>query len=306
MDLAPLLRAYGDSARVGDLLAAGVTERQLRTAVEERVLLRPRRGIVALPDAREDMLAARIAGGRLTCVSAAVHHGLWLLRPEPRLHLASAKGIGGAAVDHRLLTVPPLRRLPVAGLADVVLHALRCLPENDALVITEAALKSGRVEKEFLALHLEGRRNGKARRRLERTDGRPDSAPEVVVREMLRHAGLDFAHRVRIAGIGEVDFLIDGWLILEFDGAAFHMDRKSFRRDLRRNNAGVVRSYATLRFTYEDVFSNPTGMMRDIREALQRRPRGIPGATGTGHRPRSPSLPGSSSWNSASRRLLRR
>jgi hypothetical protein len=89
--------------------------------------------------------------------------------------------------------------------------------------------------------------------------------------------------------LGEVDFLIDGRLILEFDGAAFHMDRKSFRRDLRRNNAGVVRSYATLRFTYEDVFGNPTGMMRDIREALRRRPRGIPGtAAGTGHQPRSP------------------
>jgi very-short-patch-repair endonuclease len=275
MELFALLRSFGDSARVKDLLAAGVSERQLRSALDAKVLYRPRRGIVALPAARQDLLAARIAGGVLTCTSAALHHGLWQLRPDTRVHLASVRDCREQEVSHGAISVPPMQRLPVAGLVDVVVHALRCLPEDDALVIAESALKSGNVALETLKIRLQGPRNGTARRRLELADGRADSAPEVVVRGMLRRAGLEFRHRVWVKGIGEVDFLVDGWLIIEFDGAAFHMDRKSFRRDLRRNNAGVVRSYATLRFVYEDVFGNEAGMLRDILQASQRRPRGV-------------------------------
>ncbi|MDN5726574.1 MAG: hypothetical protein L0G99_11685, partial [Propionibacteriales bacterium] len=47
-------------------------------AVREGRLIVVARGWYALPDASSDVLRAIRLGGRLDCVSAAQHHGLWV------------------------------------------------------------------------------------------------------------------------------------------------------------------------------------------------------------------------------------
>lgn len=66
-----VLRERGGAVTRQELRKAGVGDRVLSAAVEEGRLIRPRRGIYALPGLAAEGRAALAAGGRLSCVSAA-------------------------------------------------------------------------------------------------------------------------------------------------------------------------------------------------------------------------------------------
>ena len=76
---------------------------------------------------------------------------------------------------------------------------------------------------------------------------------ETVARVALRQAGLPVDCQVLIQGVGRVDLVVDGWLVVELDGFAYHSDRDRYRTDRRRTNGLVARGYRVLRFSYEDV-----------------------------------------------------
>ena len=79
-------------------------------------------------------------------------------------------------------------------------------------------------------------------------------------------------------GVGVVDMLLDGWLVLETDGFAFHSGTEDFARDRRRGNALADQGYVLLRFTYRDVVHRPEALVAQVLRVLAggRRPR--PGA----------------------------
>lgn len=76
----------GGVASALQLRAGGATSEQLTAAVRDGRLRRLRRGFYALPDAPAAPMAAVVAGGRLSCVSAARTYGLWA-GSDARLHL---------------------------------------------------------------------------------------------------------------------------------------------------------------------------------------------------------------------------
>ena len=76
--------------------------------------------------------------------------------------------------------------------------------------------------------------------------------------------------QVWIEGVGRVDLVVDGWLVLEADGFAHHSDRASYREDRRRWNALVEAGYTVLRFTFEDVVRNEERVAALIASVLQR------------------------------------
>ncbi|MBM7780504.1 endonuclease domain-containing protein [Arthrobacter tumbae] len=103
--------------------------------------------------------------------------------------------------------------------------------------------------------------------------GCAESPIEVVARLLFVGAGFHVETQARIEGVGRVDFLLDGFLVVEIDGAAFHSDRKALRRDHRRNNSTLLNGYLILRYGYEDVMFEQQAMLDEIRLALrQRRP----------------------------------
>lgn len=135
-------------ARTDDLLAAGVTERTLRAAISRGLVLRARRGVIALPEA-DPLLARSIAtGSRLTCASAAKSHGLWLIHDPDKGHIQRTDGRyrSERSVVHRRTWVPAPPGGMVASLADVVLHCLECLPDLEALMVVESAIQTGTVQ----------------------------------------------------------------------------------------------------------------------------------------------------------------
>jgi hypothetical protein len=261
MDLASYLGYAGSVARTAALLQAGFTSHGIRTSVAAGEIRRLRHGVVALPGARADFVAAVLANGTLTCASAvlangtltcasaAPFHGIWRLREPERLHLLCAHGSAPGAVVHRASLVPPDFPQPVASLTDTLLHALRCLPRVDAAVMVESALRQGRATLDYLGQRLPGNRNGAARAVLDLVDGTADSAIEVVARLLFRSQGIYTQTQVSLPGIGFVDFLLEGFLIVEIDGGT-HFERPQVKKDRGRNNASTLAGYAVLRYGY--------------------------------------------------------
>ncbi|GAB3544209.1 hypothetical protein GCM10027404_00520 [Arthrobacter tumbae] len=139
--------------------------------------------------------------------------------------------------------------------------------------MVESAVRRGEIALSFLFNHLAGDRNGRARTALQQVTGCAESPIEVVARLLFVGAGFHVETQARIEGVGRVDFLLDGFLVVEIDGAAFHSDRKALRRDHRRNNSTLLNGYLILRYGYEDVMFEQQAMLDEIRLALrQRRP----------------------------------
>lgn len=153
----------------------------------------------------------------------------------------------------------------------MLVHALQCLPPVEAAVVVEGSLRRGDTVRPFLLERLEGDRNGTARAALELVTGCADSAIEVVTRILFRNAGFYVETQVFIDGVGRVDFLLEGFLVVEVDGAAYHSDRKALRRDLRRNNTTITGGYLVLRYSYEDVMFNREAVLEQVRAVLSGR-----------------------------------
>ena len=85
-----------------------------------------------------------------------------------------------------------------------------------------------------------------------RTDGRADSGLESIVRYLLQEAGIDLLVHPRLPGIGEVDLLVGGRLIIETDGRRYHLGA-AFENDRRRDRTSTIDGYRVLRLTYHQV-----------------------------------------------------
>ncbi|MGN6744343.1 MAG: endonuclease domain-containing protein [Amnibacterium sp.] len=88
-------------------------------------------------------------------------------------------------------------------------------------------------------------------------DRRCESGLESIARFRLQRLGLLVQPQVEIPGLGRVDLLIQGRLILELDGKEYHGGK--FEEDRRRDAVGARQRYRTLRFTWAQVlFDWPT------------------------------------------------
>ncbi|MBP1135183.1 very-short-patch-repair endonuclease [Arthrobacter sp. PvP023] len=250
-------------------MAAGFQRAELEAAVAGGLLFRPLRGVYATTTADDGVLAAFRSNGRLTCISAAPYYNLWALHPAQALHLSCGNGVPKAGVvDHSSCTHPKHPSLPVAGLADVLLHALRCLPELDALVMVQCAAQRGDITAEFLRKKLPGKRNGRARAVLDLLIPRADSLLEILAHTHFVRAGLNVRMHVELPGVGEVDCLVDDWLVVELDGAS-HFEHRQIKKDHRRSRAGILGGRLTLRYYYDDVVHHPQAMVEEIRAVLR-------------------------------------
>lgn len=226
------------------------------------------RGVYASPAADNDVLSAYRENGRLTCVSGARFYGLWVLHRADVLHLSCGNGVPRyGVVDHAACDFPSYPGLPVAGLADVLVHSLRCLPELEALVMVQSAVGRGDITAGFLQRALVGNRNGKARSVLGLVLPRADSLLEVLAHTHFVRAGFRVRMHVVLEGVGEVDCLIDDCLVVELDGST-HFEPRQVKKDQRRNNASTLGGYLVLRYYYDDVVHAPEAMVAEIRAVL--------------------------------------
>lgn len=267
-----------------ELLALGRSEREIRTAVRTGTLHAVRKGHLAVPGAAAEVVRAVRIGGVATATTAARAVGLWV-PPDPvpagrdafgrqrdraqRLHVAvpaTASRLRDPDDHHRPLipsaavvvhwTEPdalagtgPLRLAPPLV---AVRHAFLSLPPEHALAVLDSALHHRFFRTRDLHA-LAAALPAHLRPIVFAADGRAESGIETIARHLLRLLGLRVEPQVEIAGLGRVDLLVEGRLIVELDGREWHDDQDAFEEDRRRDLVGAARRYRTLRFSWYRV-----------------------------------------------------
>ncbi|HBH59209.1 MAG TPA: hypothetical protein DDY41_13985, partial [Arthrobacter bacterium] len=144
-----------------------------------------------------------------------------------------------------------------------------------AVAMAQSAMEQHGVPRVVLESELTAKYYGTARKRLAKADGLSESVPEISARLLFESAGLQFRRQVQISGVGRVDFLIDGWLIVEINGFQFHSSRAAWRKDMTRSNIAQTQGHAVLSYAPEQIWNSPDMVLQEIRAVLERgRPRG--------------------------------
>lgn len=256
----------GGVAQVARLIDLGVSRHQLRKELESGALRSVRRGWVALPCADPQLLLAATTGTVLSCITQAKRLGLWVLREEVP-HLAAPHP--HSEVNNRPGVIhwarPILKREP-GNVVDPIENVLGlvgiCQPFEAALAVWEAALNAKLVDLPSLA-RLPYR--GKCRRLLEESQPFSDSGLESFVRVRLKWLRVSIEPQSWLHG-HRVDFLIDGWLVIQIDGA--HHVGAQRTEDIRHDAELMLRGYQVIRCSYEQVIHRWPEVQGTIQRAL--------------------------------------
>lgn len=255
-------------------LLGHISRRQFDLLVASGQLLALRRSVYASAQLPESIQRAIRAGGRLACISAAESFGLWR-PPDPRVHAhfdRARSRARGEVVRHWWPAVDagePTR----TGLLDTLAHVIRCQPRPFAVAVLDSALRGGLVTLTEIESALE-RVPARHRMSLAMLDARAESGIESVIRVALMAAGLRCESQVTVAGVGRVDLLVEGRVVVEVDGRRWHDGQQS--RDYTRDLASQAAGLAVVRADYAHAVAHSEPVVRAVRRAL-RRPRALPG-----------------------------
>lgn len=267
----------GRHYRRRQLFDIGLTKRSIDTVLAKGALVRARDGVYVRSDAGRDVIDACRVGGLLGCTSELARLGVFVLESSSlHVHLrgnaARLRSIPRPVRRHwgRLHREPPERGTSVE-VFDAVLQALRCQPIRESIATLDSVLSLRLLRPDDLdeLFALLPRRFRRIRPMI---DPRCESGSETFLRLILRTLGVPFEMQVHIAGVGRVDFLVAGWLIIECDSRAHHSDWDAQREDRRRDQAAAALGFSTYRAIAEDIFWHPD----DVRTALA----GLLGRTG--------------------------
>lgn len=228
-----------------------VSRRALVRALAEGEIIRARRGVYVSRWMPESVRQAAAVGGRLACVSALALLGCFeppgsglhvQVAPDAtRLRRAAASGSAsdGLVLHWVRFDAPP--SVAVTSPVDAIGQVLRCLPRPMAIAVLDSALQLRvvtRAEVDDLLLRAPQRR----RFSLDQVDGRSESGIESLVRVALRGAGLAVEVQVVISGVGRVDLVVEGRVVVEVDGRRWHEgeQERDYWRDLQLARHGYV------------------------------------------------------------------
>jgi hypothetical protein len=175
-----------------DLRRGGMSGQDITEAVRRNDIIRVRRDHYARPDLDRHTLEAVRVGGRLACVSAAAELGLFVF-DDSHTHLHLGREASRLRSPHNRFR--PLAELPRNvvqlhwwPLIEVTDGTEFCVGVRDALV------------------------------------QRSEAGQETVLREMILDARLRCEIRVSIDGVGRVDLLVEGCVVVEADSQGFHKE----------------------------------------------------------------------------------
>lgn len=248
-------------------MAKGWTARALTAAVRGGRLVRARENAYLHPAAPEECRTATEVGGRLTCVSELARWGVFVwdasdmhiavpstssrlrMRSDGvRVHWTQSSADGWSSTD----------------VIDALVLAVTCQPVRAAIATLDSALHRGLVgEKELDEIFAALPR--RLRRLRPHLDASAESGSESLMRLILKRLGCHVESQVDIPGVGRVDFVVDGWLIVECDSKAHHRKWKAQVKDRRRDQAAAALGYATYRPIAADIFWNAERVVAAVR-----------------------------------------
>jgi hypothetical protein len=274
MKLESALAYCGGAARWERLRSLGVPAEELRRA--RRSELAVCYGTYALPGAAPALLAAVRLGGVVSHATAAELHGFALWTPDKRIHVTTPSWrphepgielhrarLPSDQVDAFRPLTAPLRTLLDCG---------RTMSLLQAVVVLDSATHGRRVAPEALRAAADAARGQGAavlRQAVRFADELADAPTESVLRMLVSLLPNTVQVQVRFRGVGRVDIVLDGWLVLEADGFEHHSNRADYRNDRRRGNCLVEHGVVVLRFSYEDLQHRPWEVLAQIERVLK-------------------------------------
>jgi hypothetical protein len=263
-----------------ELVSCGARPRGLTAAVRNKHLTRVRRDHYALPGTAEDIVQAVRVGGRIACISALAHAGIFAFDASfPHIHLRKAASRSRSPRNRFVpLTVDnrdgvELHWVPLAeperanefsvGLRDALIQAVRCQHSWMSVASLDNALHLGLVDRgdiRFIFQQL-GAKYSHLEKRL---NGRSESGQESVLRMILDELGLDYEIQVTFPGIGRVDFLVENRLVIEADSRLAHEGWELHVRDRDRDIELARRHLMSIRPAYRRTMFAPN----DVRDAI--------------------------------------
>lgn len=149
-------------------------------------------------------------------------------------------------------------------LVDALVLAVVCQPVRAAIATLDSALNRGLIgERELDEIFAALPRRLRALRR--HLDPSAESGSESLMRLILKRLGCRVESQVEIPGVGRVDFVVDGWLIVECDSKAHHKKWRAQVKDRRRDQAAAALGYATYRPIAADIFWNSERVVAAVR-----------------------------------------
>ena len=285
-EIARRVAALGGAARRQDILRSSGDARALDRSLDSGSLIRVARGVYGLPGCSAEVTAAAVHGAAVGCISAAALAGIALLnRPEqPHLSVPAGRGTSRSglrdaaeATLHRESWVPAGRRrgVAVSPVGRALARMVLCCPVPDSVVALDSALRQRLTTTAAVSALLPRGADLSARVALALADGRSRSPLETVARLSLRAAGLRVEAGVVVPMVGEVDLVVEGRVVVELDGFAYHSGRREFDDDRRRDRELAPQGFIVLRFTARDVLYGDGRLVATVRAALaapRRRP----------------------------------
>ncbi len=261
--------ARGGVARTVTLIRAGHSRARIGVALDAGLLVRVRRGWVALPGADAELVAAARGAVVLTCVTAARRLGLWVLA-EDRCHVAADPHRGGPAPERATVHwARPLVPRGVDELVDPIENVLAtvasCQPHEAALTVWDSAVRQGLVSKAELGRLPLG---PASRALLDAVEEYTDSGIETLFRVRLRWLRVRILHQIWLAG-HRADFLLGERLVVQIDGG-HHVDGQR-AADLAHDAALMLQGYHVLRFTYAQIVGDWPAVQSAIMRAVAQR-----------------------------------
>ena len=274
IDPAHLITQLGGVASSTTLQGLDIPRTALTRNVRAGRIERIRTGIYAVPALSAEVREAIAHGGALTCTSALRMHRIWSLPESTEPHVWM--GRGGRAhehpnctcVSHYYLGAPPLGR---ASVEQALTHLYACQGDEAFFAAFESAWRL-RLLTTSARSRVRTALPASARWLVDLARGDADSGLESLLRLRLHLLGIRLQCQVTIDGVGRVDFVIAGRIILEADGKENH-DGSKRHKDLVRDAAASIRGYETLRFDYAQIVHDWPTVQQAILAAIRRRAR---------------------------------
>lgn len=278
------------------LADGGLGRYRIACLVADGRLLRLRRGRYLPEGAHPDLVTAGRLGGRLDCVSLLSAVGIFVRENVPGMHLQFTPGTTRlprrppAVTAHWRHTQQPPAAL-AADLKEALAQACRCLSPRDAVATLDNAWHHGLIDEADLA-DIFARLPRRFRGLRQLLDRRSESGAETLMRLLLRGLGCHVEVQVEIAGVGRVDLVVDGWLIVECDSKAYHEGWAAQRRDRRRDLAAAALGYTTVRPLAEDIYYRYDDVLAAMKAIIAHAHlQNSTHSGGRGHRPSSSQAP---------------
>ncbi|QTV79880.1 DUF559 domain-containing protein [Microbacterium sp. NIBRBAC000506063] len=272
LDPIQTLTRLGGVARGSRLQKLGFTRTELSRLVRAGTIRRIRTGVFAIPELPPALEEAIAHGGAITCGSALRAHGIWVLPGDAALHVwVGAKGRvhdhpGCTCVTHFFSGVPPLGS---ASIDTALLHLRRCAGDEAFFAAFESAWNQRSLSRAARA-RIRARLPASARWLVDFARGDAESGLESLLRLRLHILGLHLDCQVRLPGVGRVDFVVAGALILEADGKENHEGAANRHKDLKRDAAASALGYETLHFDYAQIIHDWPTVQAAVLAALHR------------------------------------